>query len=627
MSKNNKFQKSSFEDLQKRYSVGNTEPNPQKSNYSPKPNYNKPRGNYNNESLPAKAPYNFIPLNDKVVEAETRPDFDTYHSNRNTGYIELEIETKTPIYIRDSLTKEEAEKIEKKEDFINSDFFSPAGKLRIPGSSLRGMTRTMVEIVSWGKFGFYDNKRLFYRGLADKSNLKKEYQNKMTSMDPNSRSKRALFKFSAGLLINEGFKYYILPATSFEQIKKEDARDAVRGIKAEYKTFQYYELPDQKYLVVSGDMENRIDPKKSKNHDWIINMQENSQQIAIPRKDVENYLIDYDTNKSARSKDSKNLQNLLDLSKKDNVPCFYVKWIDSENNARISFGHTGFFRLSYQKTIEDHIPPYLRDSNKIDIIDIAEAIFGNEKSFAGRVFFEDALYEGQDNVSLGEKIPNILSSPKPTTFQHYLEQEKNPDIKNLNHYNSSANIRGHKLYWHKSGYKWEETETLKEGDNVHTKINPVKAGTKFKGKIRFENLSNVELGALLFALELPDGCCHKIGMAKPLGLGSIKITPKLYLSDRKKRYESLFEEWETPIEKSNKINDFKTAFEKYIKSKINVQTNLWEIDRLNEFKTMLNIETGKKHENNGKIRYMEIQGNNGNEFKNRPVLPKPTNIK
>ena len=57
------------------------------------------------------APYNFIPLNEKVVEAENIPDFDKYHDNMYTGYIDLKIKTLTPLYIRDTLTEEEYIKI------------------------------------------------------------------------------------------------------------------------------------------------------------------------------------------------------------------------------------------------------------------------------------------------------------------------------------------------------------------------------------------------------------------------------------------------------------------------------------------------------------------------------------
>ncbi len=51
----------------------------------------------------------------KVEEApgEDKCTFDTYHDGKNTGYIDLTIETKTPLYIRDTLTEDEMQKKKK----------------------------------------------------------------------------------------------------------------------------------------------------------------------------------------------------------------------------------------------------------------------------------------------------------------------------------------------------------------------------------------------------------------------------------------------------------------------------------------------------------------------------------
>jgi len=120
---------------------------------------------------PAKAPYNFVPLHKKVVEAQNIPEFDKYHKDRYSGYIELSITTKTPIYIR--------------RDKEEHDFFSiKNGSPIIPGSSLRGMVRTLVEIVSFGKFSFVDSKRrLYYRAVGDTSSLGDRYRAYLTDKD------------------------------------------------------------------------------------------------------------------------------------------------------------------------------------------------------------------------------------------------------------------------------------------------------------------------------------------------------------------------------------------------------------------------------------------------------------
>lgn len=569
---------------------------------------------------PAYAPYNFVPLNEQVVDTPLPPNLNKYDPKRNTGWIDLEIETLTPLYIRGTLTEKEVrEKIDVKD---KPDFFSPAGKIMIPGSSLRGMVRSLVEIVSYSNFKTYENRRLYYRGLADRSNLRGEYQQKISSAG--GRQKRGVYKFLAGVLRKsqkktKGMNFEIVSSGSdFVQILKTESKAKVKDFEKKYREFEYYKLKEG-YLVVSGNMQN-------KKRDWLIyNPHYNAEVIPIHNKDVENYYGD-----RLRSKE---VPNLLDKAKKgEEVPCFYVQRKDEATGEdRISFGHTGMLRLAYEKDISEHIPKNVRESTKTDF---AEAIFGslktsNVNSFAGRLFFDDAfLTNPQTDPQLDPEKHHILAGPKPTTFQHYLVQS-NDNVRDLNHYNSNASIRGYKMYWHKSGKneRWIQTDTeaINKSETQYNKagIRSVKKGTKFTGRIRFENLSNEELGALLFTLELPEGCCHKLGMGKPLGLGSVRITPKLTLSKREERYQDFFAEWNNNINPSNEkeIDKLKKEFERYVLQELDETKikSIWETGRLKELLTMLSVEAGRFLEADGITRYMNIAGQN--EFKDRPVLP------
>ncbi len=613
----------------------------------------------------ANAPYNFIPLNKSVIKAEEIPDFDKYHPDKYTGYIDCELETITPVYIRGTIKKEAYKQGEESKNI--SDFFSPGRKLKIPGSTLRGMLRTLVEIVSWGKFECFEDKLLHYRGLADTSNLRKEYQKNMSSY--NKETKMSIYKFNAGYLKKEGFDYFIIPAKvedgrQFEQLEKRNKDEE----------FVIEKQDNGKYLVVSGKMENIKDPEKSKKHDWLINEPDDNNKIPVPEADIEAYKKD--ENRKIEGK----FDPLKRADKGTDAPCFYVEWFDKEGKKRISFGHTGFFRLAYKKTIGEHIPDELKNQ---DITDISEAIFGKESQFATRIFFEDAeLLPGQMNVLMEEAVPKILASPKPTTFQHYLEQDTD-DIRGLNHYNTDANIRGYKLYWHKDDSKFWEVENLSfsnkkqfkdfmkehnieysgytyindEGNKIiikkkfseieedtlkdvlkefiqknpksqYTAIKPIRPNIKFKFHIRFENLSEVELGALLFALDLPENHYHKLGMGKPLGLGSIKITPMCFISNRSQRYKTLFHNNNWNLSESNQdIAMFKKKFEQHILNKISheergsTNNNLWETERLKKLKIMLDFENTKKTNWLTKTDYMDL-----GEFRKRLVLPPPEGV-
>lgn len=600
------------------------------------------KNNFNKND--ATAPYNFVPLNSTVISDNdssvvTGIHDSYYYYERLTGYIECKLETLTPIYIRGGLTKEEVKA--KKEAKDNSNFFSPAGQIRIPGSSLRGMIRTLVEIASWGKFGFFEDRNLYFRGFADNcKNLREEYDSQMKPYDKESKS--SIYKMSAGYMVKEGFKYFIYPAEKtgskdkqFYNIKIEEASEEIKKIGKKRENYNYYKLNDGRSIVVSGPMSNKKDPELSKKHDWVINKIDINIQnrIEIPEIDIQNY------NRDETRGDK--VPDLLKLYSDDNeVPCFYVEWLDGENNKRVSFGNTALFRISYQKSIGDHIP--INGIKNKEKIDFANAIFGNtfegEKDpdinpIAGRVFFEDAkLVNPSNNCLMDKESPGILLGPKPTSFQLYLEQDSNI-VDELKNYNSGARIRGNKFYWHKSGDKWEYKyhDHGSSNENIKPKkIQPINSHTEFKFRIRYENLSENELGALLFSLKLPEGCAHKIGMGKPYGLGSVKITPKLYISDRSGRYLTLFngDGWELAEykQKDRVLNETVSAFEEYILQNMSPSdkgkaSSLWETHRLKQLKRLLDFEKGNELELNKKTEYMNLK-----TFRYRDVLPIPEDI-
>ncbi len=573
--------------------------------------YKKSKDTYQNpksqtqEYYFSKAPYNFIPLNNELItiKKECIPSFDTYHKDLYTGYISLEIETLTPLYIRDTLNDEEYSKMlanrkrkdnKKEKPFANPAFFSPGSLIRIPGSSMRGMIRTLIEIVSFGKFINFHDRKLYYRSFADRcKRLRDEY--------------RKYIKPQGGILKKEGLSYYI-EESNFEIIKEKEAKAILLNYKLKDAPYEIQKLKYKNksgYLVISPLINGR---KKY----YFIEIPSSGKRIKLSKEDIKDYKND---------KERKAGINLLkELERKDEVPCFFSKYIDSKGNNRIAFGHTKMFRIPYIKSIGEHIPEKLR---KEENIDFAEAIFGRESDFASRVFFEDFYLIDTQNPLLPEGNPKILSTPKPTCFQHYLVQgnENLKDFpKNLAHYNDGKPIRGYKLYWHREANNWKATkEEVDKHISQYTTIRPVREGAKFQGIIRFENLTKEELGALLFVLHLPEECAHRLGMVKPLGLGSIKIKPKLYLSERQRRYQDLFHEWSENLSETPSIEDFKKSFESFILSKLssNLKT-LWEHERIKKLKIMLNF---KKHPVNTKTDYLDL-----GKFKDRKVLPDPEKV-
>ena len=587
----------------------------------------------------AKAPYNFVPVNEIAVKFELPPSFDCYHEGLYTGYINLNIENLTPLYIRDSKAKEGEEA---------TDFFSPGNRPKIPGSSLRGMTRNLVEIVSCSRMEYVEDSTLYYRSLADQCrSIRNEYFRIMGQRGPDAN--RPGYKFKAGYLQRVGHEYQILPA------RAHNGRQYQRTPKLNNPGFSWQWQQDGSCITVSGP-----DPSGKKTKDWLINpVDSTARPIKISPTDINAYCNDSNRFKDKRDiaeseKRDGDLLRCLRVEEgqpngKNMVPCFYVTWTEPGGIQRVAFGHTAYFRLAYRLSIKQHLPKVHNDST----LDLTSAIFGQASSFAGRVFFEDAPINSEDlaKVSQEEVYLKILSNPKPTTFQHYLEQGEN-DRNNLLHWNNSEGVlRGYKLYWHRHTPQtgengWEARLVDVQGSpSQYTAVKVIAREAHFQGDIRFENLSAVELGALLFVLELPDGCAHKIGMGKPLGLGSVRIKPTLILSKRvdkaEGRYGRLFNEQEWHLaEIPEKTDKFKACFAKHMLKETNNNSNnsdsfntYWNTERMQELRAVLDFDQNTRADGwLERTRYMEIERDKPdsggrekkeNEFSGRPVLASP----
>lgn len=665
----------------------------------------------------AKAPYNFVPINEKVVVSPLNVEeilFNSYKSGPDylTGKISLEIEAMTPIYIRGMKS------IISKESGNSAEFFK--GKdYCIPGSSLRGLLRTMTEIVSYSKMGSINNdtltKRFHYRAFADQSlTLREKYASKMIKRENNPECYSP--KVKAGILKKEG-KNYIVCEGKHYKVEEDNAyvqkvinqlmsiqigenyranNSYSPGFKKIWfradtemihpnhsKTLKYAKVTDisndraaslkEGYLVCSGWMIGpRIRPRGKHMH-WVIGDINYKSRIEVPEDVIANY-----TNDIARN--GMDLISKLKTAEINEVPCFYIT---DDNNKIISFGHTGMFRLAYEKPLIEFFP---KDHRQYDKNDFTEILFGKNEVIPSRVFVEDAFIKS-GQISEQIKIPSIMGTPKPTTFQHYLKQDASqirPEYNRqgrvsgywgLRDYNQNTLVNGNKLYWHIGDIDYPinieiKTKTFKEflqknnlnniffnfqfdrdrtvfnfptltlkqyeaiiqfsltqKESQHTAIRPFLRNARFEGCIRFENLTRVELGALLFTLCLPDNYYLKIGMGKALGFGSIKLKSKVYISDRILRYKDLLSEWRCVDEPNidlpqSEINSFTKSFEKYVLSKIgSSSTSLWQEERLIELRTMLDFKNQIIGE---KSKYMVIGNNRENEYKSRPILQSPT---
>ncbi len=334
---------------------------------------------------------------------------------------------------------------------------------------------------------------------------------------------------------------------------------------------------------------------------------------------------------------------------RDGEPVFFLADAShvGPNNPQglVFFGRAQMFRFPYDETPASLVPESLRVAG----LDLAEAMFGcvpqrrhepkqtqqkQQQAIKGRVFFEDCVVTEPGQWLAPEMVPQILGSPKVTAYQQYLTQNGKADARQHTTYikGDTTTIRGHKLYWH----RWDESRKLDQVKNQNSKVsrtqttliqpvaetNAVGQPTIFSGRIRFENLTDIELGALLSTLNLPEECAHKIGMGKPLGLGSIRVTATLQLVDHTSRYQSWGNTGVTDNDGSKFIAAFTAAIEQHAtksnEPRVSTQTGLRRIARLDALFLMLQFAA---RPDRVLTDYLSLQ-----QFRARPVLPTPHNV-
>jgi len=198
-------------------------------------------------------------------------------------------------------------------------------------------------------------------------------------------------------------------------------------------------------------------------------------------------------------------------------------------------------RVWYERSLGDLLPgPYDR-CEELATLCPACRVFGwvreeesrgdpftnNQKptAYAGRVRFSPAVLQEHGHRELPEIPLSVLSSPKPTTAPFYLLNSKGLPDPTVDYNTPGARLRGRKFYRHHEEAKEEEYRRPhgQKDDQNRTLRGALQPGVEFTFEVTFENLAPLELGALLYALELEEGMYHRLGYAKPLGFGSVRV--------------------------------------------------------------------------------------------------------
>ncbi|NMB32693.1 MAG: TIGR03986 family CRISPR-associated RAMP protein [Clostridium sp.] len=589
----------------------------------------------------SQAPYNFIGLEDFVLDRcgdeKEILMHERYHEGLNTGAVRYEIKVLTPLSITNgSRGNSNSQEISK----------NPMGSYIIPGNTIRGLTRYNASIFSFASVKNeqkekYDikNRRFYYRTFASRDKNMKGWYSKSVGTKPGTvdgRRRIILERVQAGYIRKKGDEYIITPSVkiknvdggferSYTPIHENDLREGnIRGINYMYtKKIEKVKHPKNSnpyYTPYFKEVRYNTDGKKvnidingkfegmlansnfisGKRHHYLIHEEDkDSAQIVVSKRLAELYEddLEYTHKLNAAKNQIAEGCKYYSLPKGDEVkPIFYIT-----GGEELNFGFTPYLRLPAEGDIYGGLPKSHKDYEGTDFVD---AIFG-WKSFRTKLSFRDAICEELDGRPI-EKYSVVLAEPKASWYRGYLKQRGGNSLESYN--DENYKIRGRKFYWMKKKLDIG-SENKYKNDSIVSDMECYPEGTKFAGKIKFENLTDEELGLLLYSLKQGDTEGYfNLGKGKPYGFGKCKIRiTGFMLEDIKKKYSS----FSANYQKSGETDNFIDAFKSYI-----IKNYRKKVDNVNEIEAYRQFTLSKNILEKTDVSYMDVK-----EFANRGSLP------
>lgn len=589
-------------------------------------------------------PYNFIPFEGNIDKRISRETAYAKKSELLSGWLNVELTTRTPLIIPDGAhprywdTKKnkyvEDKNMEEREDSFHReyDFFrSPDGIPTIPGSELRGMLRSVYEIVTNSCVPFLLDEKPISRRVPVYGAL-----------------------CHHGLLAYENDHWVLYKATIVKKeaangiyVNEKDGCVYANGKKLPYKNGEYveelgwvqYNIPVNKseYSIRFLKKENEIVKK------WEIRNNEPYRALlsALNRDGA-------GSGGNSNKIPNKNLCDALEKAKsgdKNLVPVYYMSVTrikeNGDDEVLVYLSNSSIGRIAQKIKWKDIMGDYVPCSSTDELCP-ACLLFGttNGKGLKGRVQVTDATPDNVGKLTYEKHTLDILSTPRTSAFEFYLRKPTDnatfwnfdfygemkkytlangKEINRIEYYDlPEATPRGRKMYWH--------SKISKDNNKKRNLNNTVEAvNGKFRFKIYFDEITREQLDTLLWTITLGDNNLnsslqHKLGHAKPLGYGSVK----LQVVEQVIRYLSY-----------NKQNErLEVTLNKITKENINIPSRL-DTKSLAE-KSILKMANVRSVPNNIPVMYPRGEDNKNrqniyswfaNNRKNSAsvkILPKPT---
>jgi len=560
------------------------------------------------------APFNFVPLNEKVFFPPWADDVshDVPFEDGESGSIDITINAKSPIFIRDSVNEEQ---------FCNHN-----DHYYIPGSSVKGMVRNVLEIMSFSKLDkhTYDDNTYAVRDLSSAQNF---YMKQMNLIDEPftqcgwlkivdgeyiiedcgtpGRINHTQIDYALNIEFSKHFKSNKFDAKDNDQKTSQYKYNLVNNkihtitvgdmyrseANAKYDKREFYKFEkngkNKAFLILTGQPTARQNTGKmgdGKGFEFLFF--DSTKEIKLEQNVIENFKFAYFDKRTTEPKESPDWRYWKEkLYSGEKVPVFFQK----SGNKVLHFGLSYLYKLPYKHSTKDGVQKVHFEQKA----DLSQTIFGyinkDEKSaLKGRVQFSH--FKAINQVQELPTRTEILGTPRASYYPMYVRQHSTDFVTFMD---GDFSIAGRKRYPIHNGTSVIKTENT-GNENVGTTFTPLKDGVVFEGKLRYHNLKRCEIGAILSALTFHNtpNTYHNIGMAKSLGYGKVDI--KLNGIDDITPY---LKEFETYI--TNDIEEWKDSV---------------------QIKELLAMSTEQNNSGNSKLEYMKLEDFAKHKSKNKDYM-------
>ena len=475
------------------------------------------------------SPYNFVPLNERVYIPSWYNEVsqDIPFEDGEDGWIEVTWRNVSPLIIKEKADKED-DNCKKSVPVYVED---ADGKKRyfIPGTSMKGMLRSTLEILSFGKMEQYDDRFFGHREFGTKKIEGSDYQKEMKDvrwgwlrMDDDDMILSPCSSKVESKPISDLRKKYLGFDEKISQWDRNEfiAKKSGKGMFPEIKTGYR--------LYCTGQMHN-------KKQEYLI-----PNPIAIGREEK----LPDETKKAfltvhAPTPDFEKFKALLD--KGEMIPVSYIK----KNDKIVAVGLSRMLRLPYGQSVRTLVE---KEQKPVDGRDLCETIFGytdKNASLRGRVQVSHAFCtdEPDGKELLLDEVGGVLGEPKPSFYPLYLKQTGI----GYKTFNEAEGIAGRKLYRVHTGDSLSSLPQGNGNDNTTSYFRPLRTGLTFVMRINLHNMRPMEIGAILSALTMHNtkDAWHNIGGGKSFGYGKlecVKVELKGLKHQEKEEYMRAFEE-------------------------------------------------------------------------------------